>query len=254
MRVRRAGVVVGLFAATACGRVGYNLVDEEILPTVPSEAGDAASLDADGALLDASGESATPDVSSEAPDAADVAASLDASSSEISAADVAPVPDAVRQDASTPDVASAPDVAADVGTGVVTTIDDSVEGSVLNQFHYVGTGWLHCTSCVIGATYYDQSDSWSNVMTDFVSFSFVGTQLKFYGVLDSVHGIGAASIDGGQETSIDFYDKQRLVNQLLWTSPVLPSGLHTFLLRVTGQKNKLSSDFFIAVDRVDVFP
>jgi hypothetical protein len=51
---------------------------------------------------------------------------------------------------------------------------------------------------------------------------------------------------------IDFYASTRNGNQLLWTSPTLPTGTHTFKLRVTGKKNPNSSDTFVVPDRVDI--
>jgi mannan endo-1,4-beta-mannosidase len=86
--------------------------------------------------------------------------------------------------------------------------------------------------------------------TDYVTFSFTGTQILFYGVKDTKYGIGMASVDGGPEATIDFYG-MRAGDQLLWTSPVLASGNHQFKLRASGTKNGSSTDTTITVDRVD---
>ena len=83
---------------------------------------------------------------------------------------------------------------------------------------------------------YDGSNSWDNATGDYVTFTFTGVQIKFYGVLNTLHGIGAVSLDGGSETMIDYYSAKRLADQLMWTSPMLPAGTHTFKLRVTGTK------------------
>ena len=87
-----------------------------------------------------------------------------------------------------------------------------------------------------------------------MTVAFTGTQIKFYGVKDPGHGIGAVSIDGGAETNIDFYASTRAGNVLLWTSPALTSGSHTFKLRVTGTKNVSSSNTWTVPDRVDIVP
>jgi hypothetical protein len=71
-------------------------------------------------------------------------------------------------------------------------------------------------------------------------------------VLDPQHGIGAVSVDGGTETAIDFYSATRTGNQLMWTSPVLASGTHTFTVRVTGTRNANSTGTFVVPDRVDI--
>src|SRR5205807_961609 len=46
---------------------------------------------------------------------------------------------------------------------------------------------------------YLDSNSWDNVPGEYVTFTFTGVQIKFYGVLDTQHGIGAVSLDGGRE-------------------------------------------------------
>jgi hypothetical protein len=265
----RCGAALALFALTACGRLGYQVVDDQELTTTADATADTNRVGSGGAIgtgspaFDASeaqgGAGGAPldapvgatDASSDMSNGSDDSSSTDGPSS----AD-APATDA--QDAAPNAASDAPDAASDArdatadATTAAMTVDDSVQGVGFNQFDYVGSGWLHCTACIIGATYYDMSDSWSNVTGDVVTLTFTGTQLKFYGVLDTLHGIGAASIDGGPETTIDFYSNMILGNQLLWTSPLLPAGIHTFALRVTGQKNRKSSDFFVTVDRVDV--
>jgi hypothetical protein len=141
------------------------------------------------------------------------------------------------------------------------TVDDSVMGTAQNQFNYVGSGWGHClgvSQCGAGDTanppLYNISNSWNAVTNEYVTFTFTGTQIRFYGTIDTNLGIGAVSIDNGAETNIDFYSATRKGNQLLWTSPVLSAGTHTFKLRVTSTKNPSSTYTAIAVDRVDVLP
>ena len=131
------------------------------------------------------------------------------------------------------------------------SIDDEDEGSGIDQFNYVGNGWTHCASCAPGA--YDSSNSWDNTIGDYVTISFEGTQIKFYGVKDTKHGIGAVSIDGGTATDIDFYSPVREGDQLMWTSPVLTPGEHTFKLAVTGEKNPNSTDTWVVPDRVEIY-
>jgi hypothetical protein len=71
-------------------------------------------------------------------------------------------------------------------------------------------------------------------------------------VQDTLHGIGAVSIDGGAETNIDFYSINRAGDVLLWTSPVLTAGYHVFKLRVTGTNNPSSTNYYVVPDRVDI--
>jgi Glycosyl hydrolase family 59/Secretion system C-terminal sorting domain/Glycosyl hydrolase family 59 central domain len=130
------------------------------------------------------------------------------------------------------------------------TIDDAVQGSGAEQFNYVGSGWQYCTGC--GADLYAGSNSWDNTTNDYVTVGFNGTRIKFYGVKDPGHGIGAVSIDGGIETNIDFYAATRVGDQLMWTSPTLAAGDHVFKLRVTGSKNSSSTNTWVVPDRVDI--
>ncbi len=134
--------------------------------------------------------------------------------------------------------------------GNTQTVDDSVQGNGLNQFNYVGNGWQHCTNC--GSELYNQSNSWNTTTDDYVTVTFSGTQIKFYGVVSPYHGIGAVSLDAGPESSIDFYNANRSGNVLLWTSPVVSPGNHTFKLRVTGTENANSTAANVVPDRVDI--
>lgn len=130
------------------------------------------------------------------------------------------------------------------------TIDDAIQGSGVEQFNYVGSGWQYCTGC--GAELYTGSNSWDNTANDYVTVMFSGTRIKFYGVKDPRHGIGAVSMDGGSETNIDFYSATRAGDQLMWTSPVLAVGNHVFKLRVTGNKDTSSTNTWVVPDRVDI--
>jgi hypothetical protein len=129
-------------------------------------------------------------------------------------------------------------------------VDDAIQGTGLDQFNYVGSDWGHAGGEGAPADPYDGTNSWANSSGDKVTFTFVGTQITFYGITDPGHGIGAVSIDGGTSTNVDFYSASRTGNVPLWTSPVLPAGTHTLTLAWTGQKNPSSSGTFITVDRV----
>jgi len=130
------------------------------------------------------------------------------------------------------------------------TVDDAIQGTGVDQFDYVGSGWGHASGEGAPANPYDGTNSWTGTTGDSVTFTFVGTQLTFYGITDPGHGIGAVSVDGGTATDVDFYSATRTGDVALWQSPVLPSGTHTFKLTATGQKNPASSGPFITVDRV----
>jgi serine/threonine protein kinase len=137
----------------------------------------------------------------------------------------------------------------------ISAIDDSVEGTGSNQFNYVGSSWGHCTGGCNGSggDCYNGSWTWGSTAGDYMTVSFTGIQIKFYAVTGTYGGIGALSLDGGSETMVNFYSVQLLGNQLMWTSPTMPEGLHTFKLRVTGTKGDPSSKASqVGIDRVDV--
>lgn len=137
----------------------------------------------------------------------------------------------------------------------IIAIDDSVGGTGLNQFNYVGSGWGHCTNGCNGSGGDCYNGSWTrdSVAGDYMTVSFTGIQIKFYVVTGTYGGIGAISLDGGSETMVDFYSVSLLGNQLMWTSPTMPEGSHTFKLRVTGTKGDPSSkDSQVGIDRVDI--
>ena len=136
-----------------------------------------------------------------------------------------------------------------------TTIDDSIMGTGLNQFNYVGSGWGHCTNGCggTGGNCYNGSWTWDAVAGDYMTVPFTGIQIKFSVVTGTYGGIGAISLDGSSETMVDFYSVSLLGDQLMWTSPKLPEGTHTFKLRVTGTKGDPSSkDSEVGIDRVDI--
>jgi hypothetical protein len=141
--------------------------------------------------------------------------------------------------------------------GPFVTVDDTVTGTGNNQFNYIGT-WGHCMNCTTASTppLHNMTNSWAGGAdasgTEYMTFLFVGSEIHFYGVKDPRNGIGGVSIDGGTETKVDFYAVARAGDTLLFSSPVLNQGTHTFKLRVTSTKNTSSTGTTIAVDRIDV--
>jgi hypothetical protein len=129
-------------------------------------------------------------------------------------------------------------------------IDDQRSGNQIDSFYYPDGIWQTCSTCA-GA--HRNSKHFSKVKDGIVSLWFIGTNLKLYGVKDAQSGIGAVSIDGGADILVDFYKPTTTGNELLWSSPTLPAGKHTFKLRVTGTKSSKSTDTTVSVDRVDVW-
>jgi hypothetical protein len=135
-------------------------------------------------------------------------------------------------------------------TQTVTTVDDAVVGTGMDQFNYVGA-WTHVTGTNI-VNAYDGTVSYTDTANDYVTIAFTGTQIKLYVAERNNRGIGAVSIDGGPETNIDEYAAQDAGDVLLYTSAVLASGTHTLKLRNTGTHDASSSGTRVDVDRVDI--
>jgi methyl-accepting chemotaxis protein len=129
----------------------------------------------------------------------------------------------------------------------VTTIENGVTGHGLNQFTYAGT-WGHATSNLEAAG----TNSHSSMPGDTATLRFVGTRIRFYGVVASNHGTASLAVDGGQPATIDQYAPERIQGGLAWESPVLPRGEHTFVLTVLGEANPASRYIWVNVDRVEV--
>ncbi|MBP3965575.1 fibronectin type III domain-containing protein [Paenibacillus sp. DLE-14] len=133
-----------------------------------------------------------------------------------------------------------------VGGGGPGTVDDSVTGTGLNQFEYVGT-W---TATSGSSVKYNGGDHYSLTTNSYYQVDFNGTGIKLYGTKDAHHGIAAVSIDGGTEVDSDFYAGTRADNTLIWTSPTLAAGAHTLKVRVKGTKNASSAGYVVTADRV----
>jgi hypothetical protein len=131
-------------------------------------------------------------------------------------------------------------------------VDDTVQGTGTDQFNYVGGGWGHASGEGAPANPYDGTNSYDLTTGDYATMTFNGTQIAYHAVTDSKHGIAAVSIDGGPETLVDLYSPSRIGDVLVWTSPVLPAGVHTLKIRVTGTKNPASSDYYVIIDRAEI--
>jgi O-glycosyl hydrolase len=132
-------------------------------------------------------------------------------------------------------------------TAGLTRINDRDTGTGRNQFDYTGA-WSNVTQP--GA--YLGDNSWSGSTNANYQVRFNGTKVDLYGATAPNHGKAAVSIDGGPETSIDFYSGARADNVRVYRSPTLAAGDHILKVRVTGTKNTLSTGVYIPADRVDV--
>ena len=87
---------------------------------------------------------------------------------------------------------------------------------------------------------------------DYATITFTGTQIKYYAGERSNRGFAAISIDGGPETTVDEFASKDSGDVLVFTSAILPAGVHTLKVRNTGTKDSSSSGVNICIDRFDV--
>ena len=127
-------------------------------------------------------------------------------------------------------------------------VNDSRRGNGLSEFAYQGSGWVYA-----GEKTAHQSDNhYSKQAGDSVRIRFVGTNLKYYGAKANNHGVAAFSVDGGAETKVDCYAANRDANALLFDTGTLSYGAHVLEVRVTGEKNAASSDYYLNADKIEV--
>ncbi|BEP12831.1 hypothetical protein acdb102_11420 [Acidothermaceae bacterium B102] len=128
----------------------------------------------------------------------------------------------------------------------VVTIQNDVFGTGLYELSY-GEHWRHSKVTIES----DGTDSYCGIPDDFVTLRFRGRQVRFYGMVEANHGIGAITLDGGPEVLVDEYGASR-DSRMLWESPLLNDGEHTLSLRATGLMNPKSRYIWTTVDRFEV--
>ena len=131
--------------------------------------------------------------------------------------------------------------------GSTTTVQDFVMGTGLNEFNYQGR-WEHGAGNVEA----DGSDSYCSIPGDSITFRFVGTRFRYYGVGAQNHGMAEVTVDDLPFTLVDEYAPHRVPGMLLYTSPILPRGEHTFTLVVNSQTNPKSKYYWVTCDYVEI--
>ena len=129
-------------------------------------------------------------------------------------------------------------------------MDDCDIGVGLIKFQYKGFWKYNPTreKALGGGEHY------SDQVGDSFTISFQGTRLKWYTSKENNMGVAAVSIDGGEERFIDLYSYCHVpqYGRLVYDSGLLEPGTHTYMVRVTGQKNAQSKGFYISNDRVEI--
>ncbi len=129
-------------------------------------------------------------------------------------------------------------------------VDDRAVGTGSNQISY-GANW---GNYVGPDNTYEWSNTYSNTAGATATMSFVGTGVQLYVVKDPANGRFTVSIDGGPATTIDGFAFDRMGGQLVFSKTGLTRGTHSMTIQVAGNRNVMSTDNYVAVDRVDVLP
>jgi methyl-accepting chemotaxis protein len=148
------------------------------------------------------------------------------------------------------------DTSADVETGPVrgvttvngvTVVPNEVMGTGINQCNFEGT-WGHAAANLES----DGSNAHSSMPGDTCTVRFVGTRIRFYGVVAANHGKASLSVDEHEPAVIDQYAPEREQGGLAWQSEVLPRGEHVCVLTVLGEANPSSRYVWVNVDKFEI--
>lgn len=104
---------------------------------------------------------------------------------------------------------------------------------------YVGTG---------KTTFYQGTEHHSNVKGAEVTYSFDGSEAKFFGSKNNSSGMADIYVDGIFVKKVDCYSGAEQNNAMLYETALLPAGKHTLTIKVDGGKNKSSKDSLVYVD------
>ncbi len=134
-----------------------------------------------------------------------------------------------------------------------TSVDDGVGGRGVDQFFYSGA-WRHCKPCTEGKAVgmYAQSNSYDKRPGDLYSITFDGKHIALYSVHGPNRGVEAITLDGRTQGTVDLYSWHERGDVLDYHSPILAAGRHKLTVRVTRHKNRASTNYYIAPDRVIV--
>jgi hypothetical protein len=136
-----------------------------------------------------------------------------------------------------------------------TIVDDSVQGTGLNQFTYVGSGWTHTPAGTSTATMgtFQGTVSKTNVAGDYATLTFIGSRIKVYANEASGYGSVTISVDGGNAQTVSLANGTKSPNGqgegdvLVYTLSGLGAGTHTLKFLNNGSAT-------VALDRVVITP
>ena len=134
-----------------------------------------------------------------------------------------------------------------------TIVDDSVSGTGMNQFTYVGSGWTHVTGSSTMGTF-DGTVSIDNVQNDYTTLQFTGSAISVYANELTSYGTATFSIDGGGTQTVTLKPANSSPNGAgagdvkVFTASGMSAGTHTLKILNAASGNVIS------IDRVQITP
>ncbi|MDO8848142.1 MAG: L,D-transpeptidase [Coriobacteriia bacterium] len=113
------------------------------------------------------------------------------------------------------------------------------------RFSFAGS-WLTYSAAPLSGG----SHGFTNTAGASVTLTFVGTRLDLVAMTGPKFGNAQVSVDGGAPTNVDFYSADTLVQQTVYTTGDLASGLHTVKIACAGTKSAPATDTYVSVDAV----
>lgn len=83
-----------------------------------------------------------------------------------------------------------------------------------------------------------------------MEFSFVGTNIEWYGTKSDHGGTASVYLDGSLKAVVDQYSEKEQKQVLLWKSDYISYGEHTLSVAANGEGHSLSKGTFVNVDRL----
>jgi PKD repeat protein/endonuclease/exonuclease/phosphatase family metal-dependent hydrolase len=100
----------------------------------------------------------------------------------------------------------------------------------------------------VGSGGYLNTEHWSETAGSTATFSFNGTQARYYGFKRNDLGKVKIYVDGTYITTLDLYSSTFSGNHMLFETAVLASGSHTLTVELVGTQNSSSSGFEANID------
>ncbi len=100
---------------------------------------------------------------------------------------------------------------------------------------------------------YQNTEHYVEVVGQTATYTFTGTQVRFYGFKRNDLGNAQILIDNVVVATVDCYAATMAVNQMLYESAALSNAQHTIKINCVGTKNASSSGFEVIVDAFEYY-